>query len=735
MSVEEAQPDLSRAQYEALLDAAATYRDALVVRLAGEVGLRPAELARLRPGDVRRVQTDPLRYLLAVPAAETDAVDRVAYLPVRVERELRRYVQSNGISDDERILPVTPRRLQMLVSELADRATELHADPSLESVSTSDLRRYFAHSALVEHEVNPRVVKAVGGWHSFEGLEPYLPAPTEETIVEAFEAIEQPASTAAEPAERSDDTVIGSLLTGSDRCALLRLDAEGYVDRWNRGAARTFGYRAGEILGTHVSTFYTDEDVERGVPDRTLRAAEGSGLETDGWRVRSDGTTFFAAERVAPVRDEEGHHRGFAVLVVDVTEFTAREESTQPTGDEPGDGSLVALHRGVTNALLEASTHEEIETNVSAAIAEGAGYAFAWIDRRTLPSRHLEWRAVDGLEPADVETIASLLPDPDERDESDDRPASSSVDRDVTVALPSGGRFAGAIATVPIRSGDTVYGTLRLGSRRSDAFGEVEREWLETIGRQVGHAIAAVRRRNLLLSDTVVELEFVCTDERSFFVDVTDRLACRFELDSLVPLSASKHLYYVRLEGTSPADVFELAEDDPGIEDARLIESHEAGYRVEFVVDGSAPTLTLTEYGATVLEAVVEGGEATIVAECAADTDLRTIVDGLRSRFPESELVGKREVERSVQTAREFRDGLEERLTDRQEAALRAAYFGGYYDWPRESTAEEIADAMGISSPTLHNHLRKAQHELLRTFFEESTVDDGARDGLESGSA
>jgi predicted DNA binding protein len=57
-------------------------------------------------------------------------------------------------------------------------------------------------------------------------------------------------------------------------------------------------------------------------------------------------------------------------------------------------------------------------------------------------------------------------------------------------------------------------------------------------------------------------------------------------------------------------------------------------------------------------------------------------------------------------------------LTDRQHAALRAAYFGGYFDWPRGSTAEEVADAMGVSSPTLHNHLRKGQRELLRVLFE-----------------
>ena len=76
---------LSRRQYESLLDAAETYREALVVRLCGEVGLRPAELAALTIGDVEQVRMDPPRYLVRVPPVG-DREGRTAYLPTRVER-------------------------------------------------------------------------------------------------------------------------------------------------------------------------------------------------------------------------------------------------------------------------------------------------------------------------------------------------------------------------------------------------------------------------------------------------------------------------------------------------------------------------------------------------------------------------------------------------------------------------------------------------------------------------
>ncbi|WP_246999941.1 bacterio-opsin activator domain-containing protein [Halosolutus gelatinilyticus] len=721
MSLVEIDAGLTRRRYESLLDAAETYREALVVRLCGEVGLRPPELTRLTVGDIEQVRTDPPRYFLRIPTDDGDRTDRTAYLPTHVERELRRYVRSNGLADDDPIFAVTPRRLQMLVSGVADRASERVDDPSLADVATNDLRRYFARTALVDHEINPRAVKAAGGWRSFEALESYLPEPSDDELVDAFAGVERsndqgrgrPETATAHAI--SDDSLVRSLFAASDRCAVVRLDEDGYVDRWNRSAASMFGYRAGEIVGTHLSTFYTDDD--RDVPERTLqRARENDGYEGDAWLVRGDGSRFRAVETVSPLRCEDGRHRGYALFVCDVSTYHEHVEDARSARDELDRLYAVARsHRDVTRSLLSAADHEEVETETCAALTAAGAYEFAWIDRTVLADRRREWRASGGIEPGAVEPLVPT-------DWRDTDPPTDGADVAVVQAPDVAGSVdveTVSLARVALSYGDTVYGTLTVASGRPEAFDETERTWLETIGRQVGYAIAAVRRRNLLLSDRVLELELVCRDDRSFFVDASRRFGCRFELDSLVAVSETTHLYYARLEGAPPSEIFDRAAADPGIEDCRLIETYEGGCRLEFVVEGSTPTLTLTEYGVTVLEATIEEGRATIAGECAADADLRTIVNGVRSAFPECELAGKRETERTVQTAQEFREGLKDRLTDRQEAALRAAYFGGYYDWPRESTAEEVADAMGISSPTLHNHLRKGQHELLRTFFDD----------------
>jgi HTH-type transcriptional regulator, bacterioopsin transcriptional activator and related proteins len=724
MSLEEtASSACTHEQYESLLDAAETYREALVIRCCGEVGLRPSELSGLTVDAIDRVRTDPPRYLVRMPDEDgTEA--RRAYLPTDVERELRRYARSNGRSSDDPVFSVTPRRLQMLVAEVAARASERTANPALADVSTSDLRRFFARTALVDHDVNPRAVKAAGGWGSFEALEPFLPRPTDTELVDAFAAVESDsagARSAGEISTRSpsgETDLVHSLLAASDRYALVRLDADGYVERWNRSAESTFGYRAGEIVGTHVSTFYTADAVEEGVPGQTLsQALEASGCERNGWRVREDGSRFRATELVVPCRDDRRRLRGFAVLVRDVSAEYDRLEDVRSDYEELRQlYDIAERHRALTGALLDATEHEEVEAATCRELADGDAYDVAWIDRTTFSDHTQQWRTASGLDGDRIDRLVSAERPSRKEASADD---SVSISTDVRVTFDDGSRFDGRTAAVPLRYGETVYGTLSVAAERTAAFSEAERAWLTTVGRQVGYAIAAVRRRNLLLSDRIVELEFSCRDDGSFFVEAARQLDCRFELDSLVLLSKTTQLYYVRVEGASPADVFALADADPGIDDCRLIETGETACRIEFVVEGSSPTLTLTEYGATVREAVFEAGEATITAECAADADLRTIVSGLRSVFPDSELIGKRDTERPVQTGREFREGLEERLTGRQEAALKAAYSGGYYDWPRESTAEEIADAMGISSPTLHSHLRKGQRELLRTFFDE----------------
>lgn len=103
--------------------------------------------------------------------------------------------------------------------------------------------------------------------------------------------------------------------------AIYMLDPEGYITSWNAGAERFKGYTADEILGEHFSRFYTPEEAEAGVPWRALETARDyNHFEAEGWRVRKDGTRFWANVVLDPIRNFEGVLIGYAKITRDLTE-------------------------------------------------------------------------------------------------------------------------------------------------------------------------------------------------------------------------------------------------------------------------------------------------------------------------------------------------------------------------------------------------------------------------------
>jgi PAS domain S-box-containing protein len=120
------------------------------------------------------------------------------------------------------------------------------------------------------------------------------------------------------------------LVQGVRDYAIYMLDPNGRVTNWNAGAEAIKGYRADEIVGQHFSRFYTEEDRAAGEPARALRTAlEAGKYEREAWRVRKDGSRFWAHVVLDPIYDDEGRHIGFAKITRDVTERRAAQEELE----------------------------------------------------------------------------------------------------------------------------------------------------------------------------------------------------------------------------------------------------------------------------------------------------------------------------------------------------------------------------------------------------------------------
>lgn len=131
------------------------------------------------------------------------------------------------------------------------------------------------------------------------------------------------------------------LVEGVTDYAIYMLDPQGIITNWNAGAERIKGYSASEIIGQHFSTFYAERDREAGMPARTLDTATRTGkFEAEGWRVRKDGTEFWASVVVDAIRDESGQIVGFAKITRDLTEKRAVEEQLRQSQKMEAVGQL-----------------------------------------------------------------------------------------------------------------------------------------------------------------------------------------------------------------------------------------------------------------------------------------------------------------------------------------------------------------------------------------------------------
>jgi len=153
--------------------------------------------------------------------------------------------------------------------------------------------------------------------------------------------------------------------------AIYMLDPSGIVTSWNAGAERIKGFQTHEIVGKHFSTFYTDEDRKAGVPDKVLETARREGrFEGEGWRVRKDGSRFWASVVIDAIKDDEGKLIGFAKITRDMTEKRKAQQALIEAEQR-----FRILVQGVTDYAIYLLDTEGRVTNWNAGAARIKGYS------------------------------------------------------------------------------------------------------------------------------------------------------------------------------------------------------------------------------------------------------------------------------------------------------------------------------------------------------------------------
>jgi predicted DNA binding protein/PAS domain-containing protein len=374
--------------------------------------------------------------------------------------------------------------------------------------------------------------------------------------------------------------------------------------------------------------------------------------------------------------------------------------------------------------LVEASTREEIAATICERLGETDIYEFAWVGERDLGTDEIAVRAGAGTTGRTLDRIEDCL------DRGVDIPEQRAIDTGTPeVVQPLGedetvpeqvrrAAFADGLQSllaIPLTYASNVYGVVGIYTADQDAFSERERASFGTLGEMAGFAVNATRNRNLLLSDTVVELTFQIGGPGDPLVSIAAEHGASLTVDGLV--SGEQLRCYLAVSGGDPSAIAATAAATEGIESTRLISDGEASGTVEVALDEGTLLGHLTSLGVTLESARFEDGEGELVVELPPEEDVRRIAETVR-RAHDADVIAKRERERDVTTAREFREALSQELTDRQEDALKTAFFANYFESPRGSTAAEVAHALDITGPTLLHHLRAGQRKLLAEFLD-----------------
>lgn len=192
----------------------------------------------------------------------------------------------------------------------------------------------------------------------------------------------------------------------------------------------------------------------------------------------------------------------------------------------------------------------------------------------------------------------------------------------------------------------------------------------------------------------------------------------RVDIDSVVTNDDGTTFQYWTTGDVDPETLIETVTTYPTTLDARLVSTLDGTHRIEVHGDSGSVFAVFGAFGGVPKYAVYDGTRLRFVGEFPVDVDEEALLGAVRDVAPDVDRLSSW----TVETSSAFWYRVAEQLTQRQLAALQAAYFGGYYDQPRRTTGEELAEKLGISRQAFHEHLRKACSTVFGELLE-GTVD------------
>ncbi|SDR17961.1 bacterio-opsin activator domain-containing protein [Natronobacterium texcoconense] len=390
------------------------------------------------------------------------------------------------------------------------------------------------------------------------------------------------------------------------------------------------------------------------------------------------------------------------------------------------------LVRDVTDAAVGAASRDEIERQVCRRLAATDPYVLAWIGRVDVTTRRISPREWAGRDDVPLENDELVLAS----DES--HPAVSALEAGESRVIQNVADFEDAdrwwptgadewlqsVAAIPIEYGDVTYGVLVLFADEADAFDDRELLVLESLAGTVSTAMNAIETRQMLTTETVVELQVEIEDPSLFVKALANDLEAAVTYRGLTYDRDGTALVFFYVDRTD--SVADAAVSLDGIESATVLSEYDDGTLLELSVSDDV-VVAIADHGGVVqrFDAEPNGRTVDVALQLPNSQSTRSIYDLLEQRYDRVELLSYHESDQPTRTPRDVLAELDSELTDRQQMTLQKAFYAGYFEWPRTVSGEELAESMGVSRSTFHQHLRTAQGKLLAELFAADPTSEG----------
>ncbi len=347
---------------------------------------------------------------------------------------------------------------------------------------------------------------------------------------------------------RRQDQQLRSIVEGVRDHAIYLLDRDGDVITWNPGAERIKGYSADEIIGKHFSHFFTAEDVESGRPGELLRQAALKGsVEEENWRVRKDGSRFWADIVLSAIRDSSGEVIGFAKVTRDFTNRKRAEEAVmlQLSSALLANMDVRKLLGAISASIGEVIPHDAATLGLYDASTGSLMVQFLGMDETGSPRGEVRLRLEDS--PAG-EAFRTRVPVVLER-LSDWRFGAANLGHLTNLGMQSA-------CWVPLVNRGAAIGTLAVASRMEGAFSQREIDMLAEIAGQVAMAV-----NNALAFRQITELRDRLSQVKSY---LEDEINLENHFEDIVGESTGLRQVLKDIETVAPTDATVLIQGETG---------------------------------------------------------------------------------------------------------------------------------------------------------------------------